>query len=271
MSLFGWDIANITLSRPKPTLFRATVSLRALKTLFLTSALALGTFVPGSAFAQTDGLSNVTEASQSGTTKTTALPDELGFVGLSESLKGVSIELPDESLGSQLFKLDVTNPACLSGTESCFSSDYNQIDLDYATSLFKPDGKGLDIELMPRASVRFNDEASSALVGALVRIGDDLRKDSELKPNTWYMFAGADAEAVTYSPSGVGNITSGQFHLQDRIIVGDAQAGVGYRMGDADVSLGYFHREVTSFGREVDSQGLSFKEDAAALSFTWRR
>jgi len=41
-------------------------------------------------------------------------------------------------------------------------------------------------------------------------------------------------------------LTSGQFHLQDRIIVGDAQAGVGYRIGDADVSLSYMRREATA-------------------------
>jgi hypothetical protein len=85
------------------------------------------------------------------------------------------------------------------------------------------------------------------------------------------MFAGADAEAVTYSPTSVKRLTRGNLHYQDKVIVGDAQAGVGYRMGDADVSLGYFRREISSFGREVDSNGVSFTEDAAALSFTWRR
>lgn len=192
------------------------------------------------------------------------------FVGLSPSLKGAVIDIPAQGVGSRLFNLDVSNISCMTGEEGCLRRS-EKLDLGYEKSITKKlDGK-LDIQLTPRAALSFNDESSSAIVGALVRIGDDLRQDSDLKSNTWYMFAGADAEAVTYSPNSMRRITSGEFHLQDRIIVGDAQAGVGYRIGDADVSLGYFRREVTSFGREIDSNSMSFREDAAALSFTWRR
>ena len=98
----------------------------------------------------------------------------------------------------------------------------------------------------------------------MVEIGEDLREGSDFKNNTWYVFAGADAEALTYSPNSMDRLTSGQFHLQDRIIVGDAQAGVGYRIGDADVSLSYMRREATA-------EDFRFSEDAAALSFTWKR
>lgn len=192
------------------------------------------------------------------------------FVSLSSSLQGASIEIPTETIGSRLFDLDVTNTACIAGEETCLRRD-ETLDLGYSKSLTTRLDKRIDIQLTPRASVSFDDESSSALVGALVRIGDDLREDSDLRSNTWYVFAGADAEAVTYSPSSVRRLTSGEFHLQDRIIVGDAQAGVGYRIGDADVSLGYFRREVTSFGREINSGSTTFSEDAAALSFTWRR
>lgn len=193
------------------------------------------------------------------------------FVGFSSSLQGAIIDIPTESVGSRLFNLDVTDTACVTGETTCLRRSDETLDLAYSKSITTKLDKRLDIQLTPRASVSFDDESSSALVGALVRIGDDLREDSDLKSNTWYMFAGADAEAVTYSPNSVRRMTSGEFHLQDRIIVGDAQAGVGYRIGDADVSLGYFRREVTSFGREINSGSSSFKEDAAALSFTWRR
>lgn len=193
------------------------------------------------------------------------------YVGFSSSLQGAIIDIPAESVGSRLFDLDVTDTACITGEKTCLRRSDDTLDLAYSKSITTKLDKRIDIQLTPRASVSFDDESSSALVGALVRIGDDLREDSDLKSNTWYMFAGADAEAVTYSPSSVSRLTRGEFHLQDRIIVGDAQAGVGYRIGDADVSLGYFRREVTSFGREVNSGSSSFKEDAAALSFTWRR
>jgi hypothetical protein len=85
-----------------------------------------------------------------------------------------------------------------------------------------------------------------------------------LAANSWYLFAGADAEALTYSPDSLTRFNNGNFHLQDRIIVGDAQAGVGYRIGDADLSVSYLRRE-------AQAEGISFTEDAAALSFTWKR
>ena len=173
------------------------------------------------------------------------------------------INLPAESVGSSIFKLDLADTGCLTGSEVCVSRD-ERLDLGYAKAFTSRSQKGLDLSLTPRAALRFNDESSSAVVGAVVEIGEDLRKGANFDNNTWYFFAGADAEALTYSPNSVGRLTSGQFHLQDRIIVGDAQAGLGYRIGDADVSLSYMRREASA-------EDFSFKEDAAALSFTWKR
>jgi len=173
------------------------------------------------------------------------------------------LDLPAESVGSTLFKLDLADTNCLTGGEGCLSRN-ETLDLGYAKAFTSRSQRGLDLSLTPRAALRFNDESSSAVVGAVVEIGEDLRKGSDLDNNTWYFFAGADAEALTYSPNSVGRLTSGQFHLQDRIIVGDAQAGLGYRIGDADVSLSYLRREATA-------EDFSFTEDAAALSFTWKR
>lgn len=173
------------------------------------------------------------------------------------------LDLPAESVGSSLFKLDLSDTGCLTGADGCLSRS-EQLDFGYTKAFTSRSQRGLDLSLTPRAALRFNDESSSAVVGAVVEIGEDLRKGSNFDNNTWYFFAGADAEALTYSPNSVGRLTSGQFHLQDRIIVGDAQAGLGYRIGDADVSLSYLRREATA-------EDFSFKEDAAALSFTWKR
>lgn len=186
----------------------------------------------------------------------------VGFEGLSVDLDTI-IDLPAESIGSTLFKLDLGDTNCLTGGEGCLSRS-ETLNLGYDTTFTSISTKGLDLSLKPRASLRFNDESSSAVVGAVVEIGEDLRTGSDFDNNTWYFFAGADAEALTYSPNSVSRLTSGQFHLQDRIIVGDAQAGLGYRIGDADVSLSYLRREATA-------EDYTFKEDAAALSFTWKR
>ena len=137
--------------------------------------------------------------------------------------QGNIIDLPSTSVGSTLFKLDISDPNCLAGVGQCLRRD-DRVNLGLSTQFTSVSEKGLDVSLKPRASMKFDDENSSALVGAVV----------------------------------------GQFHLQDRIIVGDAQAGVGYRIGDADVSLSYMRRE-------AQAEDFSFTEDAAALSFTWKR
>ena len=173
------------------------------------------------------------------------------------------IDLPANSVGSTVFKLDISDPKCLTGTGNCLQRD-ERVNLGAAKQFTSGFTKGLDLSLTPRASMRVNDSESSTLVGAVVEIGKNLREGSEFESNTWYVFAGADAEALTYAPNSIDRLTSGQFNLQDRIIVGDAQAGVGYRLGDADVSLSYMRREATA-------QDFSYSEDAAALSFTWKR
>lgn len=174
-----------------------------------------------------------------------------------------TLDLPIEAIGSTLFKLDVSDMNCLSGAGRCERRS-ERLSLGLSEYISAKRDDGIDFVLRPRASFRFDDDSSSAVVGAVVEIGEDLRRGSDMKTNTWYLFAGADAEALTYSPDGMRQLSSGRFHLQDRIIVGDAQAGVGYRIGDADVSLSYLRREATA-------EGFSYNEDAAALSFTWKR
>jgi len=174
-----------------------------------------------------------------------------------------TFDLPINAIGSTLFKLDVSDPDCLSGAGRCDRRS-DRLSLGLSEYITAKKDNGIDFVLRPRASFRFDDDSSSAVVGAVVEIGEDLRRGSDMKTNTWYFFAGADAEALTYSPDGMRQLSSGRFHLQDRIIVGDAQAGLGYRIGDADVSLSYLRRE-------ANAEGFSYNEDAAALSFTWNR
>ena len=229
---------------------------RSLTALFVLPATLLALTAP--AFAQDKTSSDIP-------TKIIAPSDGL-TLNLGADSSGFApnlFELPPESVGSTLFKLDIADPRCMTGGEHCLSRD-ETLDLGYSKAFTSRSRSGLDLTLTPRAALRFNDESSSAVVGAVVEIGEDLRKGSNFDNNTWYFFAGADAEALTYSPNSVGRMTSGEFHLQDRIIVGDAQAGLGYRIGDADVSLSYLRREASA-------EDFSFKEDAAALSFTWKR
>ena len=177
---------------------------------------------------------------------------------------GPNLDLPLDSIrSSSVFKLDLTPRDCVGSGDACSSYNDN-VKVGLTDTFRRRSEKGLDLSLTPRASVSFSNDLSVKAVGAVIEIGEDLREGSEFESNTWYFFAGADAEALTYSPNSVGRITKGQFHLQDRIIVGDAQAGLGYRIGDADVSLSYTRREASG-------EAYKFVEDAAALSFTWKR
>ena len=173
------------------------------------------------------------------------------------------LEIPTESVGSTLFKLDLANTDCLTGETNCLRRD-DTLDLGYSKRIASVSPTGIDLSLTPRAALRRTDDSSSAALGAVFEIGEDLRKGAGIANNTWYIFAGADAEALNYSAANFPDAARGQFYLQDNIIVGDARAGLGYRIGDADVSLSYNHRE-------ANSEDFKFKEDAAALSFTWKR
>ena len=184
---------------------------------------------------------------------------------LNSTLRGALFDLPTIGSAEQsVFKLDLTGQLCLGTVAECKRNETRRIDLGFATDLTAGKRGGFNLQLTPRGHLQVGDDGKSALVGALVRIGDDLRKGSEINSNTWYFFAGADAEALTFTPNSVRRLTSGDFHLQDRIIVGDAQAGVGYRLGDADLALSYMRRQ-------TNAESYSYDSDAAALSITWRR
>lgn len=193
-----------------------------------------------------------------------APPREDGVINLNTSLRETLFDSPTDSINASVFKLDLGDRLCLGTAEECEANRIESIDIGYAKNITHGKFDGLNLQLTPRAGLRFDDDSKSALVGALVRVGDNLREGSEMKSNTWYFFAGADAEAVTYTPTGVRRLTSGEFHLQDRIIVGDAQAGLGYRLGSADLALTYYKRQ-------AKAENYSYDEDAAALSLTWRR
>jgi len=225
----------------------------------------IGEGVLGSDLLTVDDLLNVGEIALPEMETAFAAPSrEDGVINLSTPLRGALFDSPTDNVNASVFKLDLGDRLCLGTAEECKANEFERIDVGYAKNITHGKFDGLNLQLTPRAGLRFDEGSKSALVGALVRIGDNLREGSEMKSNTWYFFAGADAEAVTYTPTGMRRLTSGEFHLQDRIIVGDAQAGLGYRLGSADLALTYYKRQ-------AKAENYSYDEDAAALSLTWKR
>ena len=192
------------------------------------------------------------------------------YLSLSPTLNGALVPLPPQILSSSDITADFSATPCLAGQELC-GTQFDSVGLDVSKAINTDKPGGVDLQLIPRAAVNFGDQHSSALVGAVVKIGEDLRETDPNDNTRWYLFAGADAEAVTFSTKGQSNLSASQFNLQDRIIVGDAQAGFGYKIGDADIALTYTRRDVNSFGLEPGDAAVSYREDAAALSLTWRR
>lgn len=113
--------------------------------------------------------------------------------------------------------------------------------VNYERSFDNPGmGEQLDVSITPRAAVSVGPDGSAAGAGAEVRIGRHL--DQEATQSTWYMFAGADRRALLYDPAEGMDLKNGVL-LTQREVVGDMQAGVAMRFGDADVSLAYVRRE----------------------------
>jgi len=118
-----------------------------------------------------------------------------------------------------LFNTDDSGQLCLLTTDECALND-ESFGLGIQGDFAKSSPRGLGLALQPRAGVSFDDDSSSALVGALVKIGDNLQNAENINPNTWYFFAGADAQAMTYTPGRERLDGTGRFALRDSVIVG---------------------------------------------------
>ena len=85
------------------------------------------------------------------------------------------------------------------------------------------------------------------------------------QPSRLYVFAGADNEALTWRPGQQGRSLAIQ---QDRVEIGDMQAGVTYDRGAVQASLAYVEREISAtVGRTTTTRDENF----AGLTLTMRR
>ncbi|MGB0905892.1 MAG: hypothetical protein ACPGVT_00240 [Maricaulaceae bacterium] len=172
--------------------------------------------------------------------------------------------------GGVILDLNTDTLSCFGAEDICLARQEKPLAVEFSTRIKKANPDGLDLEVVPNAGMSFDEGAKSAALGAVVRIGDDLR-GRNVASNSWYVFAGANAEAHDYSSENTSRLSQGEFGFQNRVIVGDTKAGIGYRIGDADVSLGYFHREINSYDEAPGLDNFSSSENTAALSFTWRK
>lgn len=132
-------------------------------------------------------------------------------------------------------------------------------------------GLAFDVGLAPRLAVRDGGDLKGKRLGGELRFGQglDVLQSSEA-PKGWYVFVGADGEALVWDTDmqrlGVDALSDMQ--LTDQLTVGDLQAGVSIQRAGGELSLSYIRREM----RFSDRNGsLSDTEDFAGISFTMRR
>ena len=112
-------------------------------------------------------------------------------------------------------------------------------------------GLPVDVTFAQHASIGMNAEGdlNHRGRGSELRLGRGLFHNHHRRRSTWdqptiYAFAASDDEALTWAPSAAGR--SAGFALQDRIEIGDMQAGFTYEAGPFQASLAYVQRKVSA-------------------------
>lgn len=146
----------------------------------------------------------------------------------------------------------------------------------YEVAVVARAGGGFDISLSQRASVGFNaagdmnreSRASELRLGRGLR---GLREDAPSLTPTWYFFAASEDEALIWRPGQQRNAFGGPasgIALQDRVEIGDLQAGITYEYRGVQASLAYVERELNV---RSGAQNFSQDERFVGLTLTMRR
>jgi hypothetical protein len=145
-------------------------------------------------------------------------------------------------------------------------SDYRR----YEFELIASGAAGFEVAFAQRGGIGFNDQGDIEREsrGSELRLGRGLRSLPRNQPSstpTWYIFAASEDEALIWRPgarSAFGGSGS-SFALQDRVEIGDIQAGVTYEHYGWQASLAYVEREIS-----VRSGSRTFTQDEDFAGFT---
>lgn len=144
-------------------------------------------------------------------------------------------------------------------------------------------GRKFALDVTPHAGIGYGGAGGSAEAGATVRLGRKTNVGDRVTNalgvsdgaafgdrGRWYIFAAASGRAVGLNMlRGQNGDWSRAGLTQDATskLIGDSQAGVAWRKGPMQASLGYIHREIKARGDGI--MGLATqKDDVVALSFS---
>ncbi len=126
---------------------------------------------------------------------------------------------------------------------------------------------GFNMTLTPHAGIERSHDSRTTRAGAEVRIEQIVssldQRGTFARVDSWYMFIGADGEALCWDVGDKGANFNG-VALRDQVTVGDLQAGVALHKAGGELSFGYVRRE-------TDFQSIKTVDNFAAVTFTMRR
>lgn len=134
-------------------------------------------------------------------------------------------------------------------------------------------GLSFDIGVVPRASLASEGDFSVRRIGAEFRLGQDIdQRGNNLGLPSWYIFAGADGEAVIFNNNtgqlGLNLGVVDGLQLRDQVTVGDIQAGLNVRHFGTNFAFSYIRREVEY---ELGADRTQRDEDFGGITLSWRR
>ncbi len=139
-----------------------------------------------------------------------------------------------------------------------------------------PIGLGVDLALAHRAGAQDGPGGRYEAAGAEVRLGQRLEGLApEFQPPTWdkpawYVFAASDGTALTWTPASEPADPNRALRLQeDRVEIGDIEAGFSVQAGNVQASVSYVERDVVTMDKIRASR--STEQTFTGLTVTWRR
>ncbi len=141
---------------------------------------------------------------------------------------------------------DIPEPAASAPRFSAFNSKFAAAPVLPAGFEFSTDVPACAAcgSLDGRFDMRANNDIEGLRLGALFRIGENFtEKRPAAERSGWFFFAAADAQAVTWKLDRRVPLNEAM-RLEEKQLVGDAQAGFAIRVAGGDLALGYVHREI---------------------------
>jgi len=144
----------------------------------------------------------------------------------------------------------------------------------YEVALIASAPRGFDVAFAQRGGLGFNQagDLERESRSSELRLGRGLRsmrRDAPSSEPKWYFFAASEDEALIWRPGMRTEFGSsdGGFALQDRVEIGDMQAGITYEANGWQASLAYVEREISV---QAGNENYTADENFAGFTLTMR-